>query len=942
MSHSSERSVRARSIFLQVIEEPAARAHLLESGCGDDPGLRAEVERLLRAHERMGSFQDRAPPLDGMVDAPLTERAGSVIGPYKLIEPIGEGGMGVVFMAEQTHPVRRLVALKLLKPGLDTRRVTARFEAERQALAMMDHPHIAKVLDGGATSRSVENEGEPAEGSGSGRPYFVMELVKGVPITRFCDERRLTPRQRLALFIPVCQAVQHAHQKGIIHRDLKPSNVLVALYDDKPVPKVIDFGIAKAVGEPLTERTLHTGFGAMVGTIEYMSPEQAAFNQLDVDTRSDVYSLGVLLFELLTGTTPLEHAQVVESGVLEALRIIREEEVPTLKSRLSKTRELAVISANRATQPEQLTRLVTGEVDWIVMKALEKDRERRYQTAAELAADIERYLGDQPVQAFPPSAAYRLKKFVRRHRMMVGAGLAVLLALVVGLAGTTWGLWTAVEQRRLAAANEAKAIRAAQAELNARLAAQQSEADTEDVLGFIESRLFAAFRPERTAGGLGREASLREAVERSLPFVAESFSDRPLVEARLRMTLAISYSHLGEAEQAELHCKRARDLYTAELGPHHAKTLSALNNLAICYRSLGRFEESLALHEETLALRRLHLPLNDADTLNSMTNVANALFSLHRYEEALALREEVLALSAKGRGPKHRETLRCMTNLATSLLATNRLDEGLELLRRTLDLQAESLGANDPDLLTTRQNLASCLRDLGRADEAVVHDQEVLRVALEVFGPGHWMTVNSTINLGNSLAVLGRHDEALPLRETAVERMRARYGPGHPLTLGCLWNLASNLADVGRFDEALKACEECLMLAEGQPVDPNLIPEVTHIRLVIFREKQDAAACRAAAEAWDALGRTDAESLFLAARMHSVAGAVLQQVEEDVAVSAGEITKELDLAMQRLQAAVAAGFEDADRLKDVSDFDPVREREDFRALVAEVERRDEG
>ena len=357
-----------------------------------------------------------------------------MIGPYKLIEPIGEGGMGSVWMAQQTEPVKRLVAVKLIKAGMDSRQVIARFEAERQALALMDHPNIARVLDAGTTS--------------AGRPYFVMDLVKGVPITRYCDEHHLTPRQRLELFIPVCQAVQHAHQKGIIHRDLKPSNVLVALYDGKPVPKIIDFGVAKAAGQQLTDKTLVTGFGAIVGTLEYMSPEQAEINQLDIDTRSDIYSLGVLLYELLTGSPPFSRKELEKAGMLEMLRVIREQEPSKPSTKLSTAEGLPTLAANRGTEPAKLTRLVRGELDWIVMKALEKDRNRRYETANGFAMDVQRYLADEPVQACPPSAAYRLRKFVRRHKGPVLAGLLILLALVAGVIGTTYGLFRAEQERQ--------------------------------------------------------------------------------------------------------------------------------------------------------------------------------------------------------------------------------------------------------------------------------------------------------------------------------------------------------------------------------------------------------------------------------------------------------------------------------------------------------------
>jgi serine/threonine protein kinase/tetratricopeptide (TPR) repeat protein len=417
-------------LFAAALEigAPNERSAYLDRACAGDEDVRARVEALLRAHEQAGSFLQAAP-----VGAPATldasgpaEGPGAVVGPYKLLQAIGEGGMGTVYMAEQTAPVRRLVALKLIKAGMDTRSVLARFGAERQALALMDHPNIARVLDAGATE--------------TGRPYFVMELVKGVPITRYCDDRLLTLRERLELFVPVCQAVQHAHQKGIIHRDLKPSNILVAQYDGRPVPKVIDFGVAKATGPRLTDQTLYTEFGAVIGTLEYMSPEQAELNQLDIDTRSDVYSLGAILYELLTGSTPLGHERLKTAAFVEMLRIIREEDYPRPSTRLSTTEELPSIAACRQVEPRRLSALVRGELDWIVMKALEKDRNRRYETANSLALDVQRYLADEPVQACPPSAWYRLRKLARRNKTaLVVAGLILLFITVLG-GVVGWGI----------------------------------------------------------------------------------------------------------------------------------------------------------------------------------------------------------------------------------------------------------------------------------------------------------------------------------------------------------------------------------------------------------------------------------------------------------------------------------------------------------------------
>jgi serine/threonine protein kinase/Flp pilus assembly protein TadD len=423
----SELPLPEESIFAQALEIASAseRAAFLDRACGDNQALRAEVEALLRASERSGDLLDLHENPAATTDPSSHEQPGTVIGPYKLLEQIGEGGMGSVWMAEQTEPSRRRVAVKVIKEGMDSKQVLARFEAERQALALMDHPNIARVLDAGRTQ--------------AGRPYFVMELVKGQPITQYCDEKRLEVRERLGLFADICRAVQHAHQKGIIHRDLKPSNVLVAPYDARPVVKVIDFGVAKATGQRLTDQTLFTGFGALLGTPEYMSPEQAEVNNQGVDTRSDVYSLGVLLYELLTGNTPLTRERAKEAALLEVLRVIREEEPPRPSTRLSESKDsLPSISAQRQTEPAKLTKLVRGELDWIAMKALEKDRNRRYESANGLAQDVQRYLTDEPVLACPPSTWYRFRKFARRNKMALAlTGLILLFIALLG-SGAGW------------------------------------------------------------------------------------------------------------------------------------------------------------------------------------------------------------------------------------------------------------------------------------------------------------------------------------------------------------------------------------------------------------------------------------------------------------------------------------------------------------------------
>jgi serine/threonine protein kinase/WD40 repeat protein len=529
--------MRERDIFIEVLQkaDAAQRLAYLDAACTGDDALRRRVLQLLTEHEKQESFLLDAPILGAhtpTIDAPSHEGPGTAIGPYKLLQQIGEGGMGTVFMAEQTDPVRRKVALKVIKPGMDSRQIIARFEAERQALAMMDHVNIARVFDGGTTD--------------SGRPYFVMELVHGVPITKYCDDNCLTPRERLELFVPVCLAIQHAHQKGVIHRDIKPSNVMITLYDGKPVLKVIDFGVAKATEQKLTERTLFTQYGTMVGTFEYMSPEQAEMSALGVDTRSDIYSLGVLLYELLTGSTPLSQKRVRGAAFAEVLRMIKEEEPPRPSTRLSDSgAALESISAQRQMEPAKLTKVVRGELDWIVMKALEKDRNRRYETATGFAADVQRYLSDKPVQACPPSAGYRLRKFVRRNRGPVLAASLLILALVGGIIGTTWGMLRATDAEAVAVDAEAVAVSEAKQKETALVASRQSEREKSEQLW---QALVAQARANRLSRRSGQRFesldTLQQATQlaRTLKLPAENFHE---LQSAVSATLAVPDLYLA-------------------------------------------------------------------------------------------------------------------------------------------------------------------------------------------------------------------------------------------------------------------------------------------------------------------------------------------------------------------------------------------------------------
>jgi serine/threonine protein kinase len=518
MSASAQLIESILAAAVELSSEPERRRFVADA-CTGDADMQRRVEELIEHHFCAGSFLEPGAVVRmDAVNEPIREQPGNMIGPYKLLEQIGEGGMGVVFMAEQQEPIRRKVALKVIKPGMDTRQVIARFEAERQALALMDHPNIARVLDAGTVgSGRSALDSEKSTLPTHSRPYFVMELVRGTPITEYCDKDQLMLCERLELVIHVCQAVQHAHQKGIIHRDLKPSNVLVTLQDGTPLVKVIDFGIAKALGQHLTDKTLFTGFAQMIGTPLYMSPEQAALSNVDVDTRSDIYSLGVLLYELLTGTTPLSCERLKEVGYDEMRRLIREEEAPRPSTRISTLGQAAAtISTQRRTDPRRLSRLFRGEMDWIVMKALEKDRNRRYETASAFAADIERYMHDQPVLACPPSALYRVRKFVRRNRRALAVvGLFLFFIAILGGGGGWVVRDRAAREQQLARDREARRDAANQRAVDAlnRVPRLVTEDKWSDAIGIVEQTEAILISSGDSADISNQTAQLRLAIE---------------------------------------------------------------------------------------------------------------------------------------------------------------------------------------------------------------------------------------------------------------------------------------------------------------------------------------------------------------------------------------------------------------------------------------------
>jgi tRNA A-37 threonylcarbamoyl transferase component Bud32 len=659
----------------------------LDQACAGDADLRREIERLLTAHPLLKQFleQPAGPPAGGT--GPFTPSAapapalavGSVVaGRYKLRERLGEGGMGVVYVADQTHPVQRRVALKVVKAGLDSAAALTRFEQERQALALMDHPHIAKILDAGTTD--------------AGRPFFVMELVKGIPITKYCDQEKLSPRERLELFVPVCQAVQHAHQKGVIHRDLKPSNILVALYDGRPVPKVIDFGVAKTLGPRLSEHSVYTEAGTMVGTLEYMAPEQAELNNLDIDTRADVYALGVVLYELLTGSVPFPRKQLQAAGLAEMLRVIKEVEPPRPSTRLSSSGDLPSLAAVRKLEPRRLTKLVRGDLDWIAMKCLEKERARRYETANGLAMDLQRYLADEPVLAGPPSFGYRLRKFVQRNRPQAIAAVVVLLALLGGVAGTTWGMIEAKRQERIAqGALEAQTrLRVAAEEAAAAEAAAKQEAKRQlsqlGVVVFVLNHAFGDFdidepaQPdepanEPTLDRLGRR------LNRALGSLSDESVGEGLVAARLFTGFAGAVRFAGGYEAGCLRMyELARPILTKELGPDDPETLACMFNWAEALDASGQSREAVATASDLLARqRRLH-PAGDVRTAKTLFVLGSALLKTEEYADAEPALRECLAIRAKKR-PDTWELAGTRSLLGAVLVGQKKYAEAEPLLR---------------------------------------------------------------------------------------------------------------------------------------------------------------------------------------------------------------------------------------------------------------------
>ena len=759
----------AEAVFNQALERssPEERAAFLRAACGPDDAFREKVERLLAAHAGAPKFLATTVGTIAL-QRPVTEAAGTRIGRYKLLEQIGEGGMGVVYMAEQEEPVRRRVALKIIKLGMDTKQVVARFEAERQALALMDHPHIARVLDGGETE--------------SGRPYFVMELVQGVPITEFCDKAKLSVKDRLKLFMQVCQAIQSAHQKGIIHRDIKPSNVLITLHNGEPMPKVIDFGIAKATHQKLTEKTLFTNFATMIGTPAYMSPEQAFLSSMDVDTRSDIYSLGVLLYALLTGTTPFPEKRLRSLAYGEMQRVIREEEPERPSTRLSTmaNQEKTLFAKSCGEELTSLSNALKGDLDWIVMKCLEKDRTRRYDTATGLAADLTRHLTNEPVVARPPSAAYRFQKAWGRHQAAIAVAALITLVLV---AATVVSVWQAT-------------------------LAKQRLAESEAISKFL-AEVFESPDPDRNS----RTITVAEALGTAARKVDSDLAGHPARQAALRSTLANTYFSLGLIVEAIPLKEKARDYYLANSGPEHPNTITAMHELASLYWLMDRREEAFKLRAQVLPLSRKVNGPEDAQTLWSMADLASSYSALGHRDEAFKLRQEVLDLTRKVKGPEHSDTIGMMGNLANSYVDLGREGDAMKLREEVLRLRRKVHGPEHPLTLSAMANLAISYAGLGRLKDTVSLLEQGLEVSRKVNGPEHPRTIEMMMNLMNSYRQIGRLDEAIKLGDQVLLLSRKVNGPEHPTTIRILINQGDSCRQIGRLDEALTLGDQALQMS---------------------------------------------------------------------------------------------------------------------------------
>ena len=763
-----ERHDRVFELFSAAAALPEEdREAFLRAESQGDGSLVAEVLRLL-AYDP-GSL--RSVPRGAAPDL-----IGTVIDQYRLLELLGAGGMGEVYLAEQEQPIRRKVALKVIKLGMDTKEVIARFRSERQALAMMDHPNIAKIHEAGATRE--------------GRPYFVMEHVEGVPITHFCDRYRLATRERLELFVRVCQAIHHAHQNGIIHRDIKPTNVLVSRQDGTAIPKVIDFGVAKATSRDQTQSTVLTVQGQLVGTPEYMSPEQAEMTGRFVDTTTDVYSLGVLLYELLTGVLPFESGALREADFDEIRRIIREDEPAKPSSRLSTPGDQTILAArNRQTSVTALARRVRGELDWITMRALEKDRSRRYQSASEFALDIERYLRDEPVVAGPPSTTYRLTKLIKRHKRAVGTLSVIVLALAIGL-GVSTTMFFRAESAREQAVNEAR--------------------KAERINSFLQEMLGSVNPAE-----MGMDVTVRQALDKAAASVEIELADQPEIRAAVRSTIGTTYAALGLYDAAELHLKAALATRRSVLGDEHPDVATGLYNLATLREMQGDYAEAERLVRKALSLRKSLFGEEHPEIVPDLVRLSTVYLMQGRFDEAETVGLEALRIAESAPAPDEFAVAKALQNLGNIFVQLGRDDMSEAILQRVLEIREKAMGPDHIEVAFALNNLGEHYREHGRYGEAEPLLMRALAVKEQALGEDHPSIALGLTNLGNLYTEQGRFEDAEPLLKRALDITERVLGPDHPGAARVLYRLGGICFFREQFAQAEQHYRRALAVWEG-------------------------------------------------------------------------------------------------------------------------------